>query len=469
MFAAVDLGASSGRVVAGHVAADALELVEVHRFGNGPVHLVDGLHWDIVDLYQETLDGLGRLRHEVGAPDGVAIDSWAVDYGLIGSGGTLLGTPFHYRDPRNAAVVARVHERIPFDELYRRNGLQHLPFTTLYQLAAEHDGPLLALAERVLLVPDLLGFWLTGRQVSELTNASTTGLLDVHTRRWSPELLDAAGVRPELLADVVPTGTSLGSLRRHVAEETGLDASTPLTTVGSHDTASAVLGVPAADERFAYVSCGTWGLVGVELVNPQVDAAAREANFTNETGVDGTVRFLRNVMGLWLLQESLTAWRRTGYDADLAGLLDEAAALPSGGPTVDADDGRFAAPGDMPSRIADACRETDQPVPDTPARLVRCVVDSLVAAFARALQEATTVSGQQVDVVHVVGGGARNALLCQLLADACGRPVLAGPVEATALGNVLVQARTAGVLRGDRFVLRDLIRRTHTVRRYQPR
>lgn len=463
-FAAVDLGASSGRVIAARVTPDVLDLREEHRFPNGPVELADGLHWNVVGLYREVLAGL-RLA---GPVDGLAVDSWAIDYGLIGSGGALLGAPFHYRDARSAAGVDQVQGSLSAAELYAINGLQHLPFTTLYQLAVE---PMLVYAQIMLLIPDLIGYWLTGVAVAELTNASTTGVLDARSGQWSDRVATVLGLSPGLLAPVVPPGEVVGSLRSSVATETGLAPGTPVSTVGSHDTASAVLGVPATDPDFAYVSCGTWALAGVELDRPLLDEAGRAANFTNEIGVDDTVRYLRNVMGLWILQGALAVWERRGEPADLERLLHEAADLLPGGPTFDVDDPEFLPPGDMPARVAVACQRADHAVPTTPAATaatVRAILDSLALALTRTVREAAQLSGRRVGVIHLVGGGARNALLCQLLADASGVDVVAGPVEATAIGNVLVQARTQGVLRGDRFALRDLVRRTHELVRYRP-
>jgi rhamnulokinase len=466
---AVDLGASSGRVVVGRVGPSGLDLREAHRFPNEPVRLPDGLHWDVLRLYREILHG---LRAAAGGDDepiiSVGVDGWGVDYGLLDETGALLGNPYHYRDDRTAAAAAKVHAEIPFEDLYAITGLQFLPFNTIYQLAAAAGTSQLDAARTLLLVPDLLGYWLTGDVGAEQTNASTTGLLDVRTGTWSTEVLRAAGIRRDLLPPLRQPGATLGPARSEVAEETGLPRSAVVTAVGSHDTASAVVGVPADGERFAYVSCGTWSLVGVELERPVLTEESRKANFTNEGGLDGRIRYLRNVMGLWLLQESLRVWERAGQTADLPTLLAAAGDLPAGGPVIDPDDPAFLPPGDMPARIRAACRRADQPVPSGQAEVVRCILDSLAAAYARAVHDAARLSGREVDVVHVVGGGARNRLLCQLTADACRLPVLAGPVEATALGNVLVQARAHGRITGDLQRLRALLRETQEVRRHRP-
>lgn len=450
--AAIDLGASSGRVVVAEIAPSQLSLTEVHRFSNGPVMLPDGLHWDVLGLYREAVDGLIRA----GPVQTIGIDSWAIDYGLVDGAG-LVGNPFHYRDNRTDSVIDKVHTRLPFTELYALNGLQFLPFTTLYQLAAEQR---LQSAQTLLLIPDLLAFWLTGAVGAEVTNASTTGLLDVRTRVWSPEVLHAL----DLPAGLLPALRQPGDLIGPVLSNVGVAGD--VIAVGSHDTASAVVAVPMETERAAYISLGTWGLAGVELTEPVLSEASREANFTNELGVDGRVRYLRNVMGLWLMQESMRAWGlRTD---DLPGLLAAAAEL-SRQPVFDVDDPRLLPPGNMPARLAELIAESGERPPGDPAHLVRCILDSLAVALARTVHDAARLSGRVVDVVHVVGGGAQNALLCQLIADACGLAVIAGPVEATALGNVLVQARAHGTLTGSLEDLRALVRATHVLRRFEPR
>ena len=463
--AAVDLGASSGRVIVGRVGPDHLEMREVHRFRNGPVRLPDGLYWDVLGLYTDILTGL-RAAARQDHLAGLAIDSWAVDYGLLDGRGVLQGNPRHYRDPRTDAVIDDVHDKLGATRLYDVAGLQFLPFNTLYQFAAEAE-----LADRrALLIPDLLGYWLTGRQVAEETNASTTGLLDARTGDWSRPVIEALGLPAGLLPEVVAAGEVLAPLTPEVRAEIGVEHELLVTTVGSHDTASAVVGVPAETHRFGYISCGTWGLVGVELTAPVLTEDSRQANFTNERGVDGTIRYLRNVMGLWLLSESMRAWSLRGIDVDLGEVLEVAAALPAGGPRIDPDDPVFLPPGDMPARIAAACRKAGTPLTDPePGGVVRCILDSLAAAFAAAVSQAEQLSGQPVEVVHIVGGGSQNALLCQLTADAVRRPLIAGPVEATALGNLLVQARTHGVLTGDLAALRKRVRATSQLRTYHPR
>jgi rhamnulokinase len=461
-FAAVDLGASSGRVMVASVEGSSIDLREVHRFPNRPIRVLGTLHWDVLALWSGVLDGL-RIAARTGPLSGIGVDSWAIDYGLLDEDGMLLGNPVHYRDSRTDGVAASVASVIDPAELYATTGVQVLPFDTVFQLVAARDTWAVRSAACALLIPDLFTYWLTGVMGSELTNASTTGLLDVRSRSWSTDVAKRLGLRPDLFPALREPGMLVGPV---VIE--GDLADVPVYAVGSHDTASAVLGVPARDERFAYISCGTWSLVGVELDGPVTSEAARAANFSNELGVDGTVRFLRNVMGLWLLQESLRSWEQAGVPIELDRLLAEAAALPGGRSVVDPDRSEFLPPGDMPARLQDECRRTGQPVPSTPAEVTRCILDSLAAAYRRTVRQAAALSGAAVDVVHLVGGGAQNALLCQLTANACELPVVAGPVEAAAYGNVLVQARAAGVVSGGRSELRSLLRGTETTT-YLPR
>ena len=473
--AAVDLGASGGRVMAGRAGPGVLELHEAHRFPNIPVSAGGTLHWDILRLYREVLDGLAAAARG-GELASAAIDSWGVDYGLLDSAGALLGNPVHYRDGRTDGALDRVLARIPAGELYAVTGVQLMPINTICQLTAAAGTPQLQAAATLLLIPDLLGYWLTGSVGAEVTNASTTGLLDVRAQAWATPLMGRAGLRPALFPPLRRPGEAIGELRPDVAAGAGLPAGLPVVAVGSHDTASAVAGVPAQGRNFAYVSCGTWSLVGMELDQPVLTQASRRANFGNETGIDGTVRYLRNVAGLWLLQESLRTWSAadgSGGPARPGGRLDEllaaAAREPALACVIDPDDPAFLPPGDMPARVADACRRTGQRPPDSRAGTVRCILDSLALAYRRTVRQAQELSGRHADVVHLVGGGARNELLCQLTADACGLPVVAGPVEASALGNVLVQARALGSAPGDLDGMRALVRQSQPLRRFEPR
>jgi rhamnulokinase len=468
VFGAIDIGASGGRVMAAVVRPEGITLTPVHRFPNGAEERDGHLRWDIGRLFDEVLLGLAKLGSRYPGVVSVGIDTWAVDYALLDAAGQLLAAPVAYRDERTSAAVDEVHRVADPETLYRVNGLQFLPFNTLYQLRAEQQGPLWARARHALLIPDLLGYWLTGSLRTEITNASTTGLLDARTRRWSETLLGELDLPRDLFPPLVEPGQVVGTLTTAVAARTGLDPATTVVAVGSHDTASAVVGVPATTPGFAYVSSGTWSLVGVELDQPVLTDEARAANFTNEGGVDGRVRFLRNVGGLWLLQESLRTWRERGDRADQAALLAEAARRPAGGPTVDVDDPQFLAPGDMPARIDRACRASGGPGCADQAAVVRCILDSLAVAYARTVRQASELAARPVEVIHIVGGGSQNELLCQLTADLSGLPVLSGPVEATALGNVMVQARAAGALSGDLEVLRRGLSDQVELRRYRP-
>jgi rhamnulokinase len=436
--AAVDLGATSGRVMVGRVGDGVLELEAVARFPNGPVRRDDGWHWDFAALLDAVVAGLAEAVRREPQIASVGIDSWAVDYALL-KDGELLAEPFHYRDERTAAGVEAVHGSIPFAELYRRNGLQFLPFNTVYQYLAERR---LADADASLLIPDLVAQRLTGVVVAERTNASTTGQLDVRTGEWDGELARRLDIPASLLPALVDPGDVVGTLSDAVTAEVG--ARLDVVAVGSHDTASAVVAVPLSSPNAAYISCGTWGLVGLELDAPIVSDAAREANFTNERGVDDRIRFLHNVTGLWLLSETVRAWSEAdGVAVDLPTLLDAAAHAPAPTLLFDANDPTLAAPGDMPGRIATLLGVEVPRIDDRPA-FTRTIVESIAAAFAVAVKTAGDLADREIDVVHLVGGGSLNRLLCQATADRTGVPVLAGPVEATALGNVLVQARSHG-------------------------
>ncbi|MFD1824138.1 rhamnulokinase [Mumia zhuanghuii] len=462
--AAVDLGATSGRVVVAEVGLGGVRLEVVHRFVNTPVRLPDGLHWDVVGLFREIVTGLRSAVRTTPELVGLAVDSWAVDYALMRDG-RMVSTPFHYRDARNLAAVEQVHAVVDPAALYARNGLQHLPFNTVFQLAA--DGDHLERADTLLLVPDLIGHWLNGHVGAEVTNASTTGLLDVSTGGWDTDLAAMLGFSSGILPPLTPPGTTLGGLLPHVREELGGHDLT-VTTVGSHDTASAVAGTVLGPDD-AYVSCGTWGLAGLELERPVLTEDARLAGFTNEGGVDGRIRFLHNVMGLWLLSESVRTWEREdGRSLDFAGLL--AAAGDAEAPMLfDVDDPRFLAPGDVPARVRAYAAEHGLPAPEGRAEMARTILESLAEAFATTIHRAADLAGRRVRRIQIVGGGALNTLLCQLTADRSGLEVLAGPVEATALGNALVQARTLGGVEGDLDALRALVGARLDQQHYLPR
>lgn len=464
---AVDLGATSGRVMVATVGPDQLSLEEVHRFPNEAVEIGGSLRWDILGIHREVLVGL-RLAARGGPVDGIGVDSWAVDFALLDSAGGLLGDPYSHRDRRTDGVARQVLDKVDALEMYAVTGLQQLPFNTIYQLIAARGTPELESAVSLLLLPDLLGFWLTGEIGAERTNASTTGLYDVRERAWAGELADRVGVPSKILPPLRDAGEVVGPVLPDVASDLSLPDSVPVIAVGSHDTASAVVGVPAGDERFAYISSGTWSLVGLELDAPVLTEEARLADFTNEGGVDGTIRFLKNVMGLWVLSESQRTWADRAAASDLPALLAEAADVPPLRTVVDINEPSLLTPGDMPTRIVVLAEHAGEPVPITPAEVTRCILDSLALAYRRNIRRAAALAGRAVEVVHVVGGGANNAALCQLTADACGVPVLAGPSEAAALGNVLVQARTLGVDLPNLAAMRGLVRRTQKIVRYEP-
>jgi rhamnulokinase len=473
VFAAVDIGASSGRVILGRVSSgESVELEVVHRFPNGVVEIDGGLRWDFDALFAEVLTGLAAAA-TVAAAQGeqvasIGIDTWAVDYGLVNKSGELVAQPFSYRDDRSRTAVEPVHRKLDPARLYGTTGLQFLQFNTIYQLASEKN----LAGVQALLIPDLIAFLLTGVRRTEATNASTTGLFDAVAGEWATEFLTALGLRKDLFPPLIQPGEAVGTLLPGIAAQVGLPQDTRVVAVGSHDTASAVAAVPAeADnggERFAYISSGTWSLVGLELKHPVLTEASREANFTNERGVDGTIRYLRNMGGLWLLSECQRAWAQEGFRPELTALLTAAAALPPGGPQVNPDDPYFIAPDNMPGRIRAAVRRTGEVLPDDPAAITRCIMDSLAAGYARTLRDAERLAGRTVDVVHIVGGGSQNRLLCQLTADVTGKKVVAGPVEATALGNILVQARAAGSVSGELADLRALVVHSHHLQVFVP-
>jgi rhamnulokinase len=465
--AAVDLGATSGRVMLGHVGPRVLTVEAVHRFGNEPVRTPDGLHWNVLELYRQVLTGLRKAVEQHPDLTSIGIDSWGVDYGLV-RGDRLTGVPFHYRDERTARGFDLVHRAVSRESLYAASGVQLLRINTIYQLAVDAADGILDESTSVLLTPDLFAYWLTGKKVAEHTIASTTGLLDVRSPGWNIALIAALRYPPTLFQPIVQPGAVVGGLLPDVAAEVGAATAVPVVAVGSHDTASAVVAVPMGGRRAGYISSGTWSLVGVELDEPVLTRASRDADFTNEAGVDGRVRYHRNVMGLWLLTESIRTWERQGIAVRLADLLTDAAAVREV-PIFEVDHPSLLPAGDMPSRIAALCVDRSGRQPVTPAELTRSILESLAARYASTLRDAERLSGAVIETVHIVGGGSQNTLLCQLTADRTGRRVLAGPVEATAIGNVLVQARAAGLVSGCLEELRDLVGQTHPPIEYLPR
>ena len=457
-YAAVDIGAESGRIVVAETTGDRLSVEVVHRFANVPVRLDDGLHWDLEALFEEAVAGLRRA----GPLAGVGVDAWGCDYALIAGDGRMIRTPFHHRDPRTALMPAKAFARVSREELYDRTGIQHLRFNTVFQLLADAEaGVDLGRAERIALIPDLLNRQLSGTLVNEATVASTTGLVDARTRSWAADLAEELGLPAQPFRHaLVEPGVPLGEI-------TDLEGAPLLRTVAAHDTASAFAATPLAFVNAAVISCGTWSLVGVELDHPQLGADAAAANLSNEWGIDGTTRLLRNVAGLWLLQECRREWERRGLGVDYEELQLLAASSPDDVPLFDPDLDLFLEPGEMTGRIAAACGDTGQPAPASQAECTRSILLSLACKYRLVLEVVARVSGRSVDVVHLVGGGARNDVLCQLAADVLGVPVVAGPAEATAIGSLLVQARAAGAF-DSREEMRNCVSRSFPPRLYEP-
>ena len=446
-FLAFDLGAESGRAILGRIDREKLLLREVHRFVNGPVILADGMHWDVKRLFAEIKRGMALCCERYGPPGSAGVDAWGVDFALLDDDGRLLFDPFHYRDRRTDEVMAEAFKRVPRRDIFEQTGIQFLPFNTLYQLfsMALAGSPLLTRASTFLTIPDLFHYWLSGHALCEFTTATTTQFYDPRARGWATSLLGRLGIPTHFLSRVVMPGTTLGTLLPPVAAETGA-GSVPIVAPACHDTASAVAAVPAEGDDFAYISSGTWSLVGVEVREPVISDAVLAANLTNEGGVGGRFHLLRNVAGLWLLQECRRGWaagRAAPSYEELAALAEQAPAFVS---LVDPDDPSFSSPPDMPTAIIGFCRRTGQTEPAERPAMVRCILESLALKYRWVLERIESVRGHRVGVVHVVGGGSRNRALCQFTADATGRPVVAGPGEATAAGNVIVQAMALGHL-----------------------
>ncbi len=471
--AAVDLGAESGRVMVGCLADAALTLTEVHRFPNTPVRLPaasTSLHWNVLQLWQEIQHGLGLAAQQTnGALAGIGLDTWGVDFALLDQHEHLLGNPVHYRDARTTGILEAVCARVSRAEIFERTGIQFMPINTLYQLLALRlqGSAMLDNAARFLTIPDLFNFWLSGCAVNEFSNATTTQCYDPRARAWARPMLDRLGIPTAMFGEVIPPGTVLGPVRPIVAETLGLNA-VPVIAPACHDTGSAVAAVPLGAEPAIYLSSGTWSLMGVEVSAPVITPQSLAFNFTNEGGVGGTFRLLKNIMGLWLVQECRRAWQSAGEDWAYAELMRLAEAAPAFTAVILPSDARFLPPGDMPARLRAFCRETGQPAPATPGAVIRCALESLALEYRWVAERLDELTGRAHPTIHIIGGGAQNALLNQFTADATGRAVLAGPVEATALGNVVVQALALGHL-GSLAEGRALIRASFPVRAFEPR
>jgi rhamnulokinase len=468
-YLAFDLGASSGRAILGSLGRDdRLTLEEVHRFPNAMVEVLGNLHWDLLGLYREMLQALASCRKTAAGPiTSIGIDTWGLDFGLLDRNGRLLGNPRTYRDPGNPGAMEAFFEKVPEETIYRRTGIQLLSINTLFQLYARvrENDPQLHAARDLLFLPDLLLYFLTGAKVSEFTFATTSQLLNARTDQWDQLLFDALGISPSLMQEIVPPGTVVERLASSVAEGTGVGA-LPVVAVATHDTASAVAAIPAAGEDFAYISSGTWSLVGIESKEPIIDERSRERNITNEGGMEHRVRVLKNVMGFWLLEECRKRWA-SEREHTHQHLLTLAERSPPFRTLLDPDDPRFLNPPDMPRAIGEFARVTGQPEPEDPGHFVRAIFESLALAYRHTLIQIREISSAAVRCVHVIGGGSRNGLLCQFTADATGLPVHAGPSEATTAGNLLVQAMADGRV-GSLDELRRIVRNSFPVETFEP-
>lgn len=470
-FLAFDFGAESGRALLGTLSDGKLTLDEMHRFPNGPVRTLGALHWDALRQFADIKHGLKQALNETnGRIDGIGIDTWGVDFGLIGSDGELLGNPFHYRDERNQPMMEMAFKVVPRERVFDRTGIQFLPFNTLYQLLAmvKTGSPALKNASKLLMMPDLFNYWLTGRQVSEFSIASTSQCFDPRKGDWARDLLAELGIPTGMLPEIVQPGTTIGPLAPSLVSELGAGEGIPVIAPATHDTGSAVASVPAIGRDHVYISSGTWSLMGVEIDEPLINEQSLAMNFTNEGGVAGTYRFLKNIMGLWLVQECRRTWLAAGEDVSYADLTQMAGECEGFVSVIDPDAGVFLTPGDMPRRIRDFCANTDQPVPTTKGEIVRCALDSLALRYRATVECLDQLFCKRHGTIHIVGGGTQNKLLCQLAADTTGRTVIAGPIEATAIGNVLVQAMGLGTVRS-LDEARQIVRESSDLVQYQAR
>ncbi|UVI28003.1 rhamnulokinase [Paenibacillus spongiae] len=465
---AFDLGASSGRALLGRLTDRKIEVEELHRFPNDPVQVGDRLHWDILRLVHEIKQGLLKAKHQDIALKSIGIDSWAVDFGFIDKNGELVGNPYHYRDRQTDGAMEALFAELPAKEIFGRTGIQFLQFNTIFQLYAlkKANSPWLQQADRFLMIPDLLRYFLTGDMYNEFSNATTTQLYNPIKGNWDGELLDKLGIPQSWFGPILQPGASAGKLRHSVCSELGID-SIPVYAVAEHDTGSAVAAVPALDRSFAYLSCGTWSLMGTEVDQPVINDLAGELNFTNEGGVDGTFRLLKNIMGLWVLQESRREWERTGKSYTFPELVASAEKAAPFAAFIDPDDPMFLHPGDMPAQIRSYCLQTGQQPPEDVGAIVRCILESLALKYRYVLELTERLSGKQFNGLHMVGGGIHNTLLCAWSANAIGKPVWAGPAEGSAIGNLVVQWIAQGEL-ADIWEARQVIRESFPVTVYEP-
>ena len=465
---AYDLGASSGRALLGRLSGSRIETEELHRFPNDPVQVGDRLQWDILRLYHEIKQALLKAKHQGMEPASIGIDSWAVDFGLIGANGELLGNPYHYRDRHTDGMSERLFAEIPAAEVFSRTGIQILPFNSIFQLYAlkQANSPLLQSATRFLMIPDVLRYYLTGQMMNEFTNATTTQLYNPLKDDWDTELIRSIGLQSSMFGTVVKPGAPAGRIRDSICEELGIGP-IRVTAVAEHDTGSAVVAVPAGQRDFAYLSCGTWSLMGTEVSQPVINERSRELNFTNEGGAYGTFRLLKNIMGLWILQESRREWERAGIAMSFVELVAMAEKSTAFTAMIDPDDELFLHPGDMPERIREYCRRTSQKPPAEPGEVVRCILESLALKYRFVLEMTERVSEKSSNGLHMVGGGIHNKLLCQWTANSIGKPVWAGPAEGSAIGNLAVQWIANGDF-SDIWEARQAIRDSFPIDVYEP-
>ncbi len=471
-FLAFDLGASSGRAVVGQFDGRLLRLKEMHRFPNGPVSIHNSLYWNVLDLFSQIKTSLAKTIQEQNIPlAALGLDTWGVDFGLLDRTGHLIGCPYHYRDSRTDGMIEKACEQVPQEEIFQQTGLQFMQINSLYQLLAMalHQSPALEMAETLLMMPDLLNYWLTGQKTVEFTIASTSQCYNIRRGDWATPLLEKLGRPTHIFPPVIQPGTELGSLLPTITKELDIDA-IPVIAPGCHDTASAVAAVPVTEENesnFAYISSGTWSLIGAETTAPVITDKSLAYNFTNEGGVQNTVRLLKNVTGLWLVQECRRTWAQQGSNLSYTTLTRLAAEAAPFKAMLNSDDPTFLPPGDMPARIRQYCRQANQPPPEGKGGLVRCILESLAFKYRWVIEKLEELTGRPVEVVHIVGGGTKNQLLNQFAADATGRPVVTGPVEATAIGNVLMQMLAMGKISSLREG-RALVRQSFPLETYQP-
>jgi rhamnulokinase len=468
-YIAVDLGAESGRVMLGRIADGRLTLEQVHRFSNGPVQEQGTLRWDFQRLLSEIKTGIGKAAKATGGTvKGIGVDTWGVDFGLLGSDGQLLENPYHYRDSRTNGMMEKAFGIMPKRRVYENTGIQFMQLNSLYQLLAMRlaNSSVLARTDRLLFVADLISYFLCGKAFGEYTMASTSQMMDMKTGRWSKPIFDELGLPMKIMPKIIMPGGAVADLTNSVAKEVGC-GKIPVIAVGSHDTASAVLGVPASGDRWAYLSSGTWSLMGVELPSAIVNDKTFQYEFTNEGGVEHTIRLLKNIMGLWLVQECKRQWQREGQDLAYGDLAQMAAKAKPFYGYINCDNSDFLAPGDMPSRINKCLSDTGQKPTQDKGQMVRLILESLALKYRRVLSAIEDVTGNTIDVLHLVGGGIQNELLCQFTADATGRKVITGPIEATASGNILMQAKAAGQLKSIDEA-RQVIRNSFEMKEYHP-